>query len=47
VDSAGFDRNQFQIIINRWRQNDDEPVAKSEKDLIVLRAPDQRFPPSQ
>jgi pilus assembly protein CpaE len=33
VDSVGLDRDRFQIIINRWRQNDDEAVAKSEKDL--------------
>jgi pilus assembly protein CpaE len=33
VDATGLDRNRFQIVINRWRQNDDEPVAKSEKDL--------------
>jgi Flp pilus assembly CpaE family ATPase len=33
VDSAGLDRDRFQIIINRWRQNDDKPVARFEKDL--------------
>jgi pilus assembly protein CpaE len=33
VDSAGLDRTRFQIIINRSRQNDDEPVAQSEKTL--------------
>jgi pilus assembly protein CpaE len=33
VDSAGLDRAQFQIIINRARQNDDEPVAQAEKTL--------------
>lgn len=33
VDSAGLDRARFQIIINRARQNDDEPVAQSEKTL--------------
>jgi pilus assembly protein CpaE len=33
VDSAGLDRRRFQIIVNRWRQNDDEPVAKCEKQL--------------
>lgn len=33
VDSAGLDRGHFQIIVNRWRQNDDEPVARSEKVL--------------
>jgi Flp pilus assembly CpaE family ATPase len=33
ADLAGLDRSRFQIIINRWRQNDDEPVAKFEKDL--------------
>jgi pilus assembly protein CpaE len=33
VDSAGLDRKRFQIIVNRWRQNDDEPVAKCEKQL--------------
>jgi pilus assembly protein CpaE len=33
VDSTGLDRSRFQIIVNRWRQNDDEPVAKSEKHL--------------
>jgi pilus assembly protein CpaE len=33
VDSAGLDRARFQIIINRSRQNDDEPVAQSEKTL--------------
>lgn len=33
VDSAGLDRNHFEIIVNRWRQNDDEPVANSEKRL--------------
>jgi pilus assembly protein CpaE len=33
VDSAGLDRARFQIIINRARQNDDAPVAQSEKIL--------------
>jgi pilus assembly protein CpaE len=33
VDSAGLDRTKFQIIINRARQNDDDPVAQSEKIL--------------
>jgi CO dehydrogenase nickel-insertion accessory protein CooC1 len=33
VDSAGLDRARFQIIINRARQNDDEPVVQSEKTL--------------
>lgn len=33
ADLAGLDRSRFQIIINLWRQNDDEPVAKFEKDL--------------
>jgi pilus assembly protein CpaE len=33
VDSAGLDRAQFQIIINRARQNDDDPVTQSEKIL--------------
>ena len=33
VDSAGLDRARFQIIINRARQNDDEPVVQSEKIL--------------
>ena len=33
ADLAGLGRNRFQIIINRWRQNDDELVAKFEKDL--------------
>jgi pilus assembly protein CpaE len=33
VDSAGLDRARFQIIINRARQNDDDPVAQSEKTL--------------
>lgn len=31
VDSAGLERARFQIILNRWRQNDDEPVAQAEK----------------
>jgi len=33
VDSAGLDRARFQIIVNRARQNDDEPVAQCEKIL--------------
>jgi pilus assembly protein CpaE len=33
VDSAGLDRASFQIIINRARQNDDDPVVQSEKIL--------------
>jgi pilus assembly protein CpaE len=33
VDSAGLDRARFQIIINRARQNDDDPVLQSEKTL--------------
>jgi pilus assembly protein CpaE len=33
VDSAGLDRARFQIIINRARQNDDEPLVQSEKIL--------------
>jgi len=33
VDAAGLDRARFQIIINRARQNDDEPVAQCEKIL--------------
>jgi pilus assembly protein CpaE len=33
VDSAGLDRGRFQIIFNRARQNDDEPVVQSEKIL--------------
>jgi pilus assembly protein CpaE len=33
VDSAGLDRARFQIIINRARQNDDDPVGHSEKIL--------------
>ena len=33
VDSAGIDRARFQIIINRARQNDDEPVIQFEKIL--------------
>jgi pilus assembly protein CpaE len=33
VDSAGLDRARFQIIINRARQNDDEPVLQAEKIL--------------
>jgi hypothetical protein len=33
VASAGLDRARFQIIINRARQNDDEPVVQSEKIL--------------
>lgn len=33
VDCAGLDRARFQIIVNRARQNDDEPVAQCEKIL--------------
>jgi pilus assembly protein CpaE len=33
VGSAGLDRARFQIIINRARQNDDEPVLQSERIL--------------
>jgi pilus assembly protein CpaE len=33
VDSAGLDRARFQIIVNRARQSDDEPVVQSEKML--------------
>jgi Flp pilus assembly CpaE family ATPase len=33
VDSAGLDRARFQIIINRARQTDDEPVIQSQKIL--------------
>ena len=33
VDSAGLDRARFQIIINRARQSDDDPVIQSEKIL--------------
>ena len=33
ADSAGLDRTKFQIIINRARQNDDDPIAQSEKIL--------------
>ena len=49
VDSAGLDRACFQIIINRARQNDDEPVAQSEKNstAILLRPPPQRLPPTK
>jgi pilus assembly protein CpaE len=31
VDSAGLERARFKIVLNRWRQNDDEPVAQAEK----------------
>jgi hypothetical protein len=35
VDSAGLDRDRSKSSsIARSRQNDDEPVAKSEKDLV-------------
>ncbi|MFZ3214935.1 MAG: hypothetical protein WA192_02640 [Candidatus Acidiferrales bacterium] len=33
VDSAGLDRARFRIIVNRARQNDDEPVAQAERNL--------------
>lgn len=33
LDSACLDRARFQIIINRARQNDDDPVVESEKIL--------------
>ncbi len=33
ADSAGLDRARFQIIINRARQNDEDPVLQSEKIL--------------
>jgi Flp pilus assembly CpaE family ATPase len=49
ADSAGLDRARFQIIINRARQNDDEPVAQSEKILkqsFFARLP-QRLPPTK
>jgi MinD-like ATPase involved in chromosome partitioning or flagellar assembly len=33
VDLAGLHRDRFQIIISRRRQNDDEPITESEKNL--------------
>jgi pilus assembly protein CpaE len=33
VDSAGLDRTQFQVVVNRSRQNDDSTISAHEREL--------------
>ena len=33
VDSAGLDRSQFQVVVNRSRQNDDSTISDYEREL--------------
>ncbi len=33
VDSAGLDRSQFQVVVNRSRQNDDSIISEQERQL--------------